>query len=259
MGLNVPEGYLPLESDSSPLGESLVRERCKKANRAFTLREMFFVLVILVQAATLVFVIAGNRHDAVTCQCSQGDRSLLYSPAQVALEQEVKSFTAGRAHKTIYQGLSDDVDRAWGQLYNHTIMKIPRSEAILLPNKTYPIKDEPGYYIAELDVFHQLHCLNNVRRALHREHYINDTDLDEEHVSHCVDTIRQSLMCSADISVNVWQWSKELSAVVGHSTQAHSCRNFNKLLDWARERRLHKWIDTRLFVEDNLPTPPVIS
>lgn len=40
-----------------------------------------------------------------------------------------------------------------------TIMKIPRSEAVLLPNKTYPIKNEPGYYLAGLDVFHQLHCL----------------------------------------------------------------------------------------------------
>jgi hypothetical protein len=38
-------------------------------------------------------------------------------------------------------------------------MKIPRSEAALLPNKTYPIKHEPGYYLAALDVFHQLHCL----------------------------------------------------------------------------------------------------
>lgn len=104
----------------------------------------------------------------------------LAAPAQVAIEYEVKSFTAGREDKTIYQGLSDDVDRAWGRLYNSeslsgacridisstisvdTIMKIPRSEAVLLPNKTYPIKDEPGYYIAELDVFHQLHCLVRV-------------------------------------------------------------------------------------------------
>jgi hypothetical protein len=59
--------------------------------------------------------------------------------------------------------------------------------------------------------------------------------------------------------VNVWQWSTELLAVVGYSTQAHSCRNFNKLRDWARERRMLEWIDTRLFVEDDLPTPPVIS
>ncbi|TFK42241.1 hypothetical protein BDQ12DRAFT_762509, partial [Crucibulum laeve] len=180
------------------------------------------------------------------------------APAQASLEYEVKSFTAGREHKTIYQGLSDDVDRAWGELYNHTLLKIPKNEAALLPNKTYPIKDEPGYYLAGLDVFHQLHCLNNVRRALHREYYVNDTHLDEDHVSHCIDSIRQSLMCNADISVNVWQWSNELSAVVGYSTQAHSCRNFNKLREWAQERRVHKWIDTRLFVDDDLPTPPII-
>jgi hypothetical protein len=39
------------------------------------------------------------------------------------------------------------------------IVKIPRSEAARLPNKTYPIQNEPGYYLAGLDVFHQLHCL----------------------------------------------------------------------------------------------------
>ena len=38
-------------------------------------------------------------------------------------------------------------------------MKISRSEAVLLPNKTYPIHGEPGYYLGALDVFHQLHCL----------------------------------------------------------------------------------------------------
>ncbi|KAG5649863.1 hypothetical protein H0H81_001738, partial [Sphagnurus paluster] len=81
-------------------------------------------------------------------------------PAQSVLEYEVKSFTPGREHKTIYQGLSDEADRAWGELYNHTIMKIPKSEAVLLPNKTYPILDEPGYYLGGLDVFHQLHCLH---------------------------------------------------------------------------------------------------
>ena len=45
-----------------------------------------------------------------------------------------------------------------------TLLKIPKSEAALLPNKTYPIKHEPGYYLAGLDVFHQLHCL--VRRQI---------------------------------------------------------------------------------------------
>jgi hypothetical protein len=40
------------------------------------------------------------------------------APAQSAVEYEIKSFTPGREHKTIYQGASKEVDRAWGELYN---------------------------------------------------------------------------------------------------------------------------------------------
>ncbi|KAF8972081.1 hypothetical protein BDZ97DRAFT_1650481, partial [Flammula alnicola] len=180
------------------------------------------------------------------------------APAQETVEYEVKSFTAGRQHKTIYQGLSDEADKAWGALYNHTIVKIPKSQAALLPNKTYPIQGQPGYYMGMLDVFHQLHCLNMIRIALHPEYYPEKDQPDEEHVSHCVDTIRQSLMCNADISVNVWQWNHETSMVVGYSTQAHTCKKFDKLVEWALERRIQNWIDPTVFVEDDLPTPAVI-
>jgi len=221
------------------------------------------LLIIIIVLQTIALIVAmynrGRGSSAIPCRCPSTDGMLLYSPAQSAVEYEIKSFTPGREHKTIYQGASKEVDRAWGELYNHTLLKIPKSEAALLPNKTYPIKHEPGYYLAGLDVFHQLHCLNNIRRALHHDYYANDTDLDEEHVSHCVDTIRQSLMCSADISVNVWQWSDSYKAVVGYSTQAHTCRNFDKLRDWAREHRIHEWIDPLEYVEDDLPTPAIIS
>ena len=52
-----------------------------------------------------------------------------------------------------------------------TLFKIP-SEALLLPNKTYPIKDEPGYYLGGLDVFHQLHCLVSLT-GLQVPHFYN--------------------------------------------------------------------------------------
>jgi Mycotoxin biosynthesis protein UstYa len=65
--------------------------------------------------------------------------------------------------------------------------------------------------------------------------------------------------CSADISVNVWKWSDEFASVVGRSDQAHTCRNFNKLHEWALERRIHRFIDLQLFVPDDLPDPPIIS
>jgi len=41
-----------------------------------------------------------------------------------------------------------------------TILRIPKEQAALLPNRTEPITGDPdGYYIAQVDVFHQLHCL----------------------------------------------------------------------------------------------------
>jgi len=225
-------------------------------------KSLILCLVLLIQALALAICLiimmkfGGNVN--IYGQCPASDQVMLYSPAQEALEYEVKTFTVGKKHKTKYQGLSLDVDRAWGQLYNNTIFKMPKSQAALLPNRTYPIKDDPGYYLGALDVFHQLHCLNTIRRALHREHYTEVVGMDEEHISHCVDSVRQSLMCNADISVNVWQWNDQLSNVVGHSTQAHTCRNFEKLRDWSRERRVHRWIDMKQYVQDDLPDPPII-
>lgn len=255
--------YLPLDVEPQEDRDGLLqaRYRYKTFRAPLALREKLLIAVIMMQSfIVLVLLLSRVPLDAGNpCLQVKPDGGLLYSPAQAVLEYEVKSFTPGREHKTIYQGVSEEADRAWGELYNLTLMKIPRSEAALLPNKTYPIKDEPGYYLAGLDVFHQLHCLNNVRQALHKDHYPHNHHLTEDHVSHCIDSIRQSLMCSADISVNVWQWSQELSAVVGYSTQAHSCRNFDKLKDWARSRRIQDWIDIRLFVEDDLPTPAIIS
>ncbi|PPR03356.1 hypothetical protein CVT26_007795 [Gymnopilus dilepis] len=100
---------------------------------------------------------------------------------------------------------------------------------------------------------------NMIRQALHRDYYTWDPHLSEEHISHCVDSIRQSLMltktidadkrCNADISVNVWQWDPVMKSVKGHSTQAHTCKNFEKIWEWTRSTtichcpRLTKTID----------------
>jgi hypothetical protein len=64
--------------------------------------------------------------------------------------------------------------------------------------------------------------------------------------------------CSADTSLNVWQWSRTLNHVVGRVNVAHSCRNFEKIKEWTLERRMRKWIDMDLWVDDGLPDIPLI-
>ena len=51
------------------------------------------------------------------------------------------------------------------------VSQIPLSQARLLPNATELIPGTSEEYIIELDVFHQLHCLNAVRKSLYPERY----------------------------------------------------------------------------------------
>ncbi|EDR10490.1 uncharacterized protein LACBIDRAFT_325145 [Laccaria bicolor S238N-H82] len=168
--------YLPLTSPLLPSDDS---EACKQGSyrddrskhntwHILAMREKMLIIIIILQTIALIVAIIFNKDcgsSTIPCRCPSTDGMLLYYftkfevPVQSEAEYKIKLFTPGREHKTIYQGASKEVDRAWGELYNYTLLKILKSEAALLPNKMYPIKHEPGYYLPGLDVFHQLHCL----------------------------------------------------------------------------------------------------
>jgi hypothetical protein len=52
-----------------------------------------------------------------------------------------------------------------------TIIHIPKESAAQLVNWTSPIPGDEGNYITMLDVFHQIHCLNIIRRSVYPERY----------------------------------------------------------------------------------------
>ncbi|KAL1696641.1 hypothetical protein GGG16DRAFT_108095 [Schizophyllum commune] len=192
---------------------------------------------------------------------SPGSTHFLYSPGEEALEDELVVFGAGSEHQSLYQQLTDEADEAWKDLYDPSIVRLSRDEAVLLPNRTHPITIGMDGYLGQLDVFHQLHCLNYLRMSLSPERYkpvIRADLLEYEHLNHCIDSIRQSLMCSSDISVNVWQWSEHYEFVAGRVNVAHSCRNFDKLKEWTRARLAPEHpLEMYEHVENDLPYPPV--
>ncbi|KAL0071714.1 hypothetical protein AAF712_000636, partial [Marasmius tenuissimus] len=131
--------------------------------------------------------------------------------------------------------------------------KVPRDQAALMPNKTYPVLGEEDHYMIALDVFHQLHCLNQMRKAMYPEHYPNTPEgIHTPHMRHCISSIRQSLMCSADISPIVWQWSEKSHAAKERSDVVHTCRNFDKIKEWARAHLLDHQQDMSIYIEDRL-------
>ena len=179
-------------------------------------------------------------------------------------------FTAGLGDSaSSYQGPpSASKQAAWNALYRSTL-RIPRSSATKLKNKTVPIprsaettSGDDGFVIG-LMVFHNLHCLHFISEALDVLHYpaqyglnasfnpfdgvhtksdfakqenLPNSFLDVLHTEHCIDLLRQALMCNADITPYVFQEVEEGSGLIGTSVSTvHMCADFTALRDWAGE------------------------
>ncbi|KAL1747969.1 hypothetical protein HDZ31DRAFT_60839 [Schizophyllum fasciatum] len=258
--MGVREEYVPL---ATAIGASDdVEQRAPQfsvARNAWQAWRMRLLLAaVIVQFAAIVILLSRPSSTAR----SPGDTHFTYSPGEQALEDELVVFGAGSERKSLYQELTDEADEAWKELYDPSVVKLTREEAVRLPNRTHPITHgADGFYLGQLDVFHQLHCLNYLRMSLSPERYkpiIREDLLEFEHLNHCIDSIRQSLMCSSDISVNVWQWSEHYEFVAGRVNVAHSCRSFDKLREWTRGRLAPEHpIDQDEYVEYDLPFPPI--
>jgi hypothetical protein len=138
-----------------------------------------------------------------------------------------------------------------------------------LPNRTWPLLDGKGNIFA-LDVFHQLHCLvclsfaeclhkthlrtqDTLRKELSPVHYSGREPVPVSHIRHCIGAIRQALMCSADISTIVWQWSDEFQMVEQRDDIPHVCRDFNLIRDWASEQTFeNEEVDFSVYMDDGL-------
>ncbi|KAJ7243061.1 hypothetical protein C8J57DRAFT_1726205 [Mycena rebaudengoi] len=188
----------------------------------------------------------------------------LYSPAQDAVEETIEVYHLGFGQdlSPFQVQSSPELDQAWDDLYEFGISRIPGDQAALLPNKTSPIPGDPGFYIAELDVFHELHCLNMIRKALDPDYYpdwdIKKGGFASEHVSHCVEWIRNSIMCHSDTSVIVWQWNEHYNQSTPKATIPHTCRNFNKIQRWGQQNTLVGEYNDTIHVMDDLPVPPSV-
>ena len=61
-----------------------------------------------------------------------------------------------------------------------------------------------------------------------------DHNMTPAHLAHCIENMRQSFMCHGDVSTVVWQWNEERKATYGYLNVAHTCRNYDKIQEWAK-------------------------
>ncbi|KAH7134929.1 hypothetical protein B0J11DRAFT_424681, partial [Dendryphion nanum] len=186
------------------------------------------------------------------------------APGNQLVDYSVKVFYDDMFNLSPYQGSStDDLDKMWDDLYGTARTLIDAHSAERLPNKTVRVNSgiHEGEYIVQFEVFHQLHCLNSLRKSIYRDRFpemnvlnadmtVNKTNVN--HYEHCLDRIRQGIMCHADVATIHWDWKdgSQLPFPIPagrnginmiNMETTHVCRDFERIKRWAMERNLDDW------------------
>ncbi|KAI9146893.1 Oxidase ustYa [Paramyrothecium foliicola] len=238
------EPFLPQEEQSNSRTIAYRNRRLKRANRIYGV-----LVVILMMTCAGLSIRLLHTND---CEVFEDE---IYSPATELIRHKNVVFTAGFGReRTGYQGPpTPERDALWDDLYSFGISRIPKAKAAQLVNKTVPIPGEPGQYVIQLNVFHQLHCLNMLRKRLYSEvDYPPDHELmGIEHLEHCYDALRQSLTCSVDLTPLPWRWVEEMQEAKEVAQVAHTCRDFETVRTWAKKNAVAHF-DRKTYVPDDL-------
>ncbi|CEJ81373.1 hypothetical protein VHEMI01504 [[Torrubiella] hemipterigena] len=132
-----------------------------------------------------------------------------------------------------------ELDAAWAGIMNQSLILITEDEMKRINQPIENAYGHDGKYFAFVEVFHQLHCLNLVRKFIHRESYPDYTSFHDDpgmvdyHVDHCLDVLRQKIMCDSDIDLIVYNdRSRQKLAPEPRFDIQHTCRNFEDIRQW---------------------------
>ncbi|USW46753.1 Putative mycotoxin biosynthesis protein UstYa [Septoria linicola] len=144
---------------------------------------------------------------------------------------------------------SSDVDAAWTELgVKDQIILLPGNlgRQIGLDPKRHvyapmgAVGEEKEGFGVFVQGMHDLHCLNEMRKALYfnKDYYrqFEDDTLTPEwsrrsHIRHCLDTIRETLQCSASTTLipTVWISPSENYPQFGRQ---HKCHSYEAMINW---------------------------
>ncbi|KAJ8123454.1 hypothetical protein ONZ43_g603 [Nemania bipapillata] len=148
---------------------------------------------------------------------------------------------------------SPEVDRAWARITARSIIGITREDIVGIgKDPEIAVKLNPewgmpeGTYMGSVDVFHQIHCLDTLRRGLitNYDYYFGKRwgfeppIMFELHLRHCTNMILQTLMCHSDVEVVTNTWSEAQPWPYADFGVIKQCRDFEKLLEWTENHEI---------------------
>ncbi|TDZ30043.1 Cyclochlorotine biosynthesis protein O [Colletotrichum spinosum] len=226
------------------------------------------IILGLTNVVTLLAFLAAVRKPSSTVFRSQCTQDLSTpSPALDAVQYEApRHYNAEFRQTNKWRGPpgnhSNAIDMAWHEIElgaggirvtEEELKRLDMTDSPDLPFHKIP-EEHGGGYLAMLEVFHLLHCLNSLRMGLFYNYdhykYLDEGVHDENiysHFDHCIDMLRMNLMCYADVTpalfVDPLSNPRRRDALPNWSSM-HTCRNFDAILDWNKHGpRSVRWRD----------------
>ncbi|KAI1422340.1 hypothetical protein F5Y12DRAFT_763109 [Xylaria sp. FL1777] len=140
-----------------------------------------------------------------------------------------------------------EADRVWEDYERVRPLRLTKSQLIRMgkdPSKVSKYEDTDwGFgddaYVGDLDVFHQLHCLNTLRQYAYADYYhmtaINASDensLMALHVNHCVDILLQEIQCSGNAGFITSGWVQNQRYPQPDMSINRKCIVFENVVAW---------------------------
>ncbi|KAF3022018.1 hypothetical protein E8E14_012277 [Neopestalotiopsis sp. 37M] len=136
---------------------------------------------------------------------------------------------------------SPEIDKAWDDLLT-VDLNLDLNDLHGAERASVPTADGKGVLIS-LDVYHSLHCIDLVRKAIDFRYYYPTGQVPyfyRPHVDHCVDYLRQAIQCQGDLTPLTYAQVEPKGNIVPVFGTPHTCRNFSKIHEWAMQRRNHE-------------------
>ncbi|KAK8044806.1 hypothetical protein PG993_004830 [Apiospora rasikravindrae] len=202
------------------------------------------------------------RPVSMFCSLSKSCTAPVLDETDIGIEKKRMDATLlQRVPPVIYrEEPSRKVDEAWQALWDTRPIPLTAEHVRRMgkdPSEAVRIPSDWGYgedaYFGRLDVFHQMHCLDALRREVYFDHYygkrypggFNTTsEFHRLHLSHCTYLLMQNIMCNANTDVYTHIWTDTLTHPFPDFNIDHKCKNFEAVVAWQNENAL----DEKAFV-----------
>ncbi|KAF7194845.1 hypothetical protein HII31_03805 [Pseudocercospora fuligena] len=173
-------------------------------------------------------------------------------PAPTSTTIDAKLLILPSTPGSLYRSQGPEADAAWATISSTDPIPISRADVIAAGkdlrkaakfNESFGLGEK--MYAGRLDVLHQVHCLNRLRKEIYKD---DDGDWgrgekEKLHLSHCIWYLLQNIMCTANYDVYTHIWTDTFDYPYPDFNIQKKCTNFDEIVKYQEQHS----IDQRSF------------